>query len=161
MFLLPFLLVETWRILKSNMFAIVNHGFVPHGQIVRGQFYLEDIKHLREAEWRKRPEGWSNKTWMLHHDNAPAHTLLFVLNFWQSTRKLSSPNHPTLKIWQTFFFLQVEMHSEMSPISDDRRDRRKCAMKPACYHTNTFENLNKHWKQCIDNGGENFECDKS
>jgi hypothetical protein len=39
------------------------------------------MKRLREAERRKRPEGWKNKTWMLHHDNAPAHTSLLVRQF--------------------------------------------------------------------------------
>jgi hypothetical protein len=36
------------------------------------------MKRLREAEQRKRPEGWRNKTWMLHHDSTPAHTSLLV-----------------------------------------------------------------------------------
>jgi hypothetical protein len=39
------------------------------------------MKHLREAERRKWPVGWRNKTWMLHHDNAPAHTSLLVCEF--------------------------------------------------------------------------------
>jgi hypothetical protein len=37
------------------------------------------------------------------------------VNFWRSTRLLSSPNRPILQIWplQTFFFVpEVEIHSE-------------------------------------------------
>jgi len=33
---------------------------------------------LREAVQRKRPVVWTNNTWMLHHDNAPAHTSLLI-----------------------------------------------------------------------------------
>jgi hypothetical protein len=66
--------VETWRILKSN---VVQHEFVPRGQTVTGQLYLEVKKRLREAEQSRRPEGWRNKTRMLQH-NAPVHTLLLV-----------------------------------------------------------------------------------
>jgi transposase len=36
------------------------------------KFYLNVMKRLREAVRRKRPEAWTNKTWMLHHKNAPA-----------------------------------------------------------------------------------------
>ena len=30
---------------------------------------------------RKGPEAWTNKTWMLHHDNAPAHASLLIREF--------------------------------------------------------------------------------
>jgi transposase len=48
---------------------------------VVGQSYLEVMKRLREAVQKKRPEGWRNKTWLLHHDNAPAHTSLRIREF--------------------------------------------------------------------------------
>jgi hypothetical protein len=57
--------------------GVVHHEFVPRGQTVSGQFYLE---RLREAERRERSEGWRNKTWMLHHNNAP-HTSLPIREF--------------------------------------------------------------------------------
>ena len=47
--------------------------FVPRGETVNKEFYLKVMKRLREAVRRKRPEAWTNKTWMLHHDNAPPH----------------------------------------------------------------------------------------
>ena len=45
---------------------------------VSNEFYLNVLKHLREAVCRKRPEAWTNNTWMLHHDNAPAHASLLT-----------------------------------------------------------------------------------
>jgi hypothetical protein len=42
--------------------GVVQYEFVPSGQTVNGQFYLEAMKRLREAERRKRPEGWRNMT---------------------------------------------------------------------------------------------------
>jgi hypothetical protein len=44
------------------------------------KFYLEVVKRFRQAERRKRPVGWRNKTWMLHH-SASAHTLLLICEF--------------------------------------------------------------------------------
>ena len=46
------------------------------GQMVNKQLYQEVLARLRDAVRRKRPELWENQTWMLHHDNAPAHASL-------------------------------------------------------------------------------------
>jgi hypothetical protein len=35
----------------------IHQEFIPHGQTVNGHLYLEVMKHLREVEQRKRPEG--------------------------------------------------------------------------------------------------------
>jgi hypothetical protein len=116
---------------------------------------LEVMKRLREAKWRKRPEGWRNKTWMLHHDDLHAHTTC--------TRRLSFSNCPLLSrfgLCGLLFSPEVEIHSDRSLISDDRRDRRKFTMGPMCYPTKRIQNWKKR-KRCIDSGGEYFEGDKS
>jgi hypothetical protein len=84
-----------------------HHEFVPRGQTFNGQFYLEVMKRLREAERKKKPEGWKNKTWMLHHDNAPALTSILVREFWVKHEITVVPNRPTHQIWpqQTFILL--------------------------------------------------------
>ena len=56
-------------------------GIVPRGETVNKELYLNILQHLREAVWRKRPEAWTNNTWMLHHDNAPAHVSLLIREF--------------------------------------------------------------------------------
>ena len=61
--------------------GIVHYEFVPRGETVNKQFYLNVLKRLREAVRRKRPEVWTNNTWMLHHDNAPAHASLLIRKF--------------------------------------------------------------------------------
>jgi hypothetical protein len=58
------------------------------------QFYMEVMKRLREAERRKRPEGWRNKTWMLHHNNTPAHTSLLVHEFLAKHKMTVVPQPP-------------------------------------------------------------------
>ena len=56
--------------------GIVHKEFVPPGQTVNGNFYCEVLRWLRENVRCKRPEMWKNRDWLLHHDNAPAHTSL-------------------------------------------------------------------------------------
>jgi hypothetical protein len=59
----------------------VHHEFVPRVQIVNKQLYQEVLARLRDAVCRKRPEFWENQTWMLHHDNAPAHASLLIFSY--------------------------------------------------------------------------------
>jgi hypothetical protein len=54
---------------------------VPRGETVNKEFYVNVMKRLRAAVRRKRPEAWTNNTWMLHHDSAPAHTSLLICEF--------------------------------------------------------------------------------
>jgi hypothetical protein len=61
--------------------GIVYHEFVQRGEIVNNGFYLKVRKRLREAVRKRRPEAWTNKTWMLHHDNAPPHASLLIREF--------------------------------------------------------------------------------
>jgi len=48
-----------------------------------------------KAAWkrRKRPEIFANKSWILHHDNAPAHTALSVMQF-LATKQITVLEHP-------------------------------------------------------------------
>ena len=73
--------VKVMLIVFFDWKGTVHHEFVPCGETVNKEFYLKVMKCLREAVQRKRPEAWTNKTWMLHHDNAPAHALLLIREF--------------------------------------------------------------------------------
>ena len=55
--------------------GIVHKEFVPPGQTVNAAFYIE---RLWENVRRKQPDQWRNNTWLLHHDNAPAHAALMT-----------------------------------------------------------------------------------
>jgi len=61
--------------------GIVIHEFVPRGQMVNKQLYQGVLARLRDAVRRKRPELWENLTWILHHDNVPAHASLLIRSY--------------------------------------------------------------------------------
>ena len=48
---------------------------------VNKEYYLEVMAWLREVFRQKCTELWKNKSWILHHDNAPAHTSILVPEF--------------------------------------------------------------------------------
>jgi hypothetical protein len=60
-----------------NVWGFVHFEFIPQGQTVSQAYYVEIMKWLREALCRKGPELWPSD-WILHHDSAPAHKVLFV-----------------------------------------------------------------------------------
>jgi len=53
--------------------GMVHHEFVPTGQTVNKEFYKTVLQRIRDAVRRLLPENW--RSWILHHDNAPAHNL--------------------------------------------------------------------------------------
>jgi len=55
--------------------------WVPEGQTVNQVYYKEVLTNLREWVRRRRPEIWKNGSWVLHQDNAPAHSALSVKTF--------------------------------------------------------------------------------
>jgi len=61
--------------------GIVHQEFIPPGQTVNQEFYLDVLRRLRENVRRKRPELWRSGEWFLHQDNAPAHTALSVTRY--------------------------------------------------------------------------------
>jgi hypothetical protein len=70
---------------------------------------------------------------MLHHDNAPAHTSLFIREFLAKHETTVIPQPPYSWLLRTFFVPRVEIHPEGSPISDDTRARREFATGPKRY----------------------------
>ena len=92
-----------------NWKGIVHHEFVPRGETVNKEFQLKVMKRLREAVRRKSSEAWKNKTWMLHHDNAPTHASLLFREFLAKQETIVVPKPPTLQIWllRTFSCSQI------------------------------------------------------
>jgi len=73
--------VKTMLICFFDIKGLIHFEFIPQGQTVNQQFYLEVLKRLRDAVRRKRPKLWRSGEWLLHHNNAPAHTALSVQQF--------------------------------------------------------------------------------
>ena len=91
--------------------GIVYYEFVPCGETVNKEFYLNALKHLREAVGRKRPEAWTNNTWMLHHNNAPAHASLLICEFLtkhETTVVPQPPYSPDMAPADFFFFPRLK-----------------------------------------------------
>ncbi|UYV72276.1 hypothetical protein LAZ67_9002433 [Cordylochernes scorpioides] len=74
--------------------GIVHHEFQQHGSTITADSYLGVLRRLREAIRQKRPELWRSKSWILHHDNTPAHTALKISKFLQDHLTSVFPQPP-------------------------------------------------------------------
>ncbi|UYV72783.1 CLCN3 [Cordylochernes scorpioides] len=74
--------------------GVVHHEFFPQGRTLNKDYYLQVMRNLREAIRQKRPDLLKNKNWLLHHDNAPAHTSLLVRDFLDKNNTLMMPQPP-------------------------------------------------------------------
>jgi len=73
--------------------GIVHYEFVPTGQTINQVYYLEVLERLREKVRWKRLEPFANNSWILHCDNAPAHTALSVREF-LATKQITVLEYP-------------------------------------------------------------------
>ena len=73
--------------------GMVHHEFVSQGQTVNQYFYKEVLTRLVNKIRQKQRAFWAGKIWILHHDNAPAHTALSVKQFLAS-KEITSLHHP-------------------------------------------------------------------
>ncbi|UYV81427.1 hypothetical protein LAZ67_20001160 [Cordylochernes scorpioides] len=82
------------RVITGDEAGVVHHEFLPQGRTVNKEYYLKVMRNLREAIRQKRPDLWKNKNWLLHHDNAPAHTSLLVRDSLAKNNTLMMPQPP-------------------------------------------------------------------
>ena len=85
--------VKTMLLTFFDIRGIVHYEFVLTGQTVNQVYNLEVLERLREKVRRKRPEHFASNSWILHHDNAPAHTALSVREF-LATKQITGLEHP-------------------------------------------------------------------
>ena len=71
--------MKTMIIVFFNSCGIVRKEFVPPGQTVNHAFYKDVLERLRK--WIQRVQRDVADDWVLHHDNAPAHTALSIPEF--------------------------------------------------------------------------------
>jgi len=91
--------IKTILICFLDIRGIVHREFIPQGQTVTAVFYIEVLKRLS----RVRPELAKNG-WILHHDNAPAYTLLKVQQFLTSKNITTLPHPPYIPDLAPLYF---------------------------------------------------------
>ena len=158
---------NTWcdnKFRELDIRGIVHYDFVPTGQTVNQVYYLEVLKRLLEKVRRKRPELFASNSWILHHDNAPAHTALSVREF-LATKQINVLEHPAYSpdLAPSDFFLFPKIKEILKGRHfddiDDIRSNTTEALKaiPQNQFQNCFEGWTRRWHRRIASQREYFE----
>ncbi|UYV76008.1 hypothetical protein LAZ67_13002114 [Cordylochernes scorpioides] len=147
--------------------GVVHHEFLPQGRTVNKEYYMQVMRNLREAIRQKRPDLWKNKNWLLHHDNAPAHTSLLARNFLAKNNTLMMPQPPySPDMTPCDFFLFPKLKRPMKGRRYAMLDEIKTASKEELKKIfkndflKCFEDWKNCWHKCIISHGDYFEGDK-
>ncbi|UYV65531.1 hypothetical protein LAZ67_3004610 [Cordylochernes scorpioides] len=148
--------------------GVVHHEFLPQGRTVNKEYYLQVLRNLREAIRQKRPDLWKNKIWLLHHDNAPAHTSLLLRDFLAKNNTQMIPQPPySPELAPCDFFLFPKLKRPMKGQRYATLDEIKTASKEELKKTKKkkdflkcFEDWKNRWHKCIISHGDYFEGEK-
>ena len=146
----------TIKFANVELRGIVPYEFVPTGQTDNQVYYLEMLKRLLEKVRRKRPELFANNSWILHHENAPAHTALSVREF-LATKQITVLEHPAyspdLAPSDFFIFPKIKeiLKGRHFDDIDDIRSNTMAALKAIPKHQfqNCFEGWTRRWHPCV------------
>jgi len=125
---------------------------------------MEVLERLLEKVRRKRSEIFANNSWILYHDNAPAHTAL-PLREVLTTKQITVLVHPAYSpdIAPNDFFVFPKMKKILKgrhfDNTDDMRSNTTPALKviPKNQFQIGFEGWTRRWHCCVASQGEYFE----
>lgn len=148
--------------------GVVMVEWVPEGQTVNQHYYIEVLTRLRERVRKKRPDLWKSNTWMLHQDNAPAHTALSVKKFLADKRipVLEHPPYsPDLAPCDFFLFPKVKCALKGTHFRSVDEVKAETAQLLKGLGVDELQHCYEQWKKrmqrCIDREGEYIEGDQS
>ena len=140
---------------------------MPQGQTVNKEFYVQVLRRLKEDVHRKRPELWKNKSWVLHHDNAPSHSSLLVSQFLAGNKIAVLPHPPySPDLAPADFFLFPTLKTTLKGLRFQSVDeiqqnsQRQLHTISQNEFQGAFEKWRKQWERCVASRGEYFEGDK-
>ena len=70
---------------------MVHYEFLPEDRTVNKEYYFQVMRRLCEAILLKHTELRKKLSWILHHDNAPAHTSMLVREFLVKNKTVIMP----------------------------------------------------------------------
>lgn len=144
--------------------GVVHHEFLPDGQTVNKEYYLSVMRRLREAIRLKRPQLWSKKSWILHHDNAPSHNALIIRDFLVKNGTITiqqAANSPDLAPCDFFLFSRLKKSLRGTRYDTKELIKQKSKEElmsiPKIEFEKCFQSWIKRWHRCIAADGEYFE----
>lgn len=147
--------------------GIIHIEWVPQGQTVNKEYYLNVLKRFREKMRWKRPQQWRSGQWWFHQDNAPCHKSTLVTS-WMADRGMKVVQHPPYSpdLAPCDFFLFPRMKNNLKGTRFKSTQELKEASRKYLQgllkkdFQEAFQDWERRMKKCVDAKGHYFEGDK-
>lgn len=152
--------------------GIVHYEFLPSGATVNKSVYLGVLRRLREKVRLNRvrvgkTQNWGGNGWILHHDNAPAHSANVVKQWLakMGTEVLrQASNSPDLAPADFWLFTLLKRHlkgKRFDSVEEIKRNVEQVlkSIPVSAFRKAIVESWPTRWAKCVAADGEYFEGD--
>ena len=151
-------------IIFYNCEGVVHYEFAPRGQTINTKYYVELLKRLRDVVRRKRSRFWSSGDWLLHHDNAPAHSSNLMQHFLAKHEiiQLRQPSYsPDIAPCDFWMFPKLKMALKGKRFDDIETIQSNATRELKAIPKSAFEDCFKMWKHrwklVVQSNGDYFD----
>ena len=134
--------------------------WVPIGQTVNKEYYVEVLREFRKRFRRKRPPLFKSAQWHFHQDNAPVHNSILVTDYWTKMDIKTVPQPPySPDLAPCDFWLFPKLTGcRYVTIEEMKEAVIKVMLTQEDFHVK-FQKLLERYNKCIAAGGGYFEGD--
>jgi len=154
--------VKTMIIVFFDSRGIVYKEFVPPGLTVNHAIYKDVLERLRKRVQQVRTDIADD--WVLHHDNAPAHTALSIREFLTNIPVLPHPPYsPDLAPCDLYLFPKLKLNLKGHHFGTMENIQKTVTDELHTLTENNFrycyDQWKKRWNRCVTSQGAYFEGD--
>jgi len=149
-----------------DVHGIVHAEILPQGQTINQHVYKNILRRLMHSVWEKRRELWETRSWLLHHDNAPAHNALVIREIFTKNNIAvleQPPYSPNLASCDFFLFPKFKEVIKRTRFQDSGAIKTAVTKELRAILEESFQECVEAWQRklekCIREQGDSFEGD--
>ena len=158
--------IKVMLIVFFDVHGIVHLEFLAQGQTINQNVYKDVLRRLMRSVKEKRRELWETKSWLLHHDNAPAHNASSIRQFLAENNIAvleQPPYSPNLAPCDFFLFPKLKRVIRGTRFQDSKAITTAVTKELGAIPMESFQKCIEAWRQrlekCIRAQGDYFEWD--
>ena len=149
-----------------DVHGIVHTEFLPQGQTFNQHVYKNILRRLMHSVGEKRKEPWETRSWLLHHDNAPANNAIGIREFLAKNNIAvleQPPYSPDLAPCDFFLFPRLKKVIKETHLQDLEAIKTAVTRELQAIPEESFQECVKAWQRrlekCIRAQGDYFGGD--
>ena len=158
--------IKVMLIAFFDVHGIVHAEFLPQGQTINQHVYKNILRRLMHSVREKRRELWETRSWLFHHDNAPAHNALEIQEFLAKNKIAileEPPYSPNLAPCDFFLFPKLKEVIKRTHFQESEAIKTTMRRELRAISEESFQEcvkaLQRRLEKCILAQGDYFEGD--